>query len=203
MGDFEEFIEEFMGEADDGVPVPSWRATIRRGRLMLTSWAPFLITGGPLGTLFPARRRAGVAIADLTNVGEGELAVRYWSPGPDRAEADGVLIGWARDVGYRRLWMDDRVIELEPDPERLQEASVSCPTCRAGWSDATPEFWLTVRNAKTFPKWCPLCGCELPSWTVKAAAGERKSPASESEPSASWAMRAQIEPGAPGSDIPF
>ena len=170
MGEFEDEFDR-LGDADEHeVPRPTWRATIRGGRLMLTQWAPFLITGGPAGTLFRGRRRTGVAIADLSLHGEDadEITVRYWLEGADRASADEVLRTWAGDLGYRRIWLPDRVVELETDPERLERASVSCPTCRSRWSDGTPEFWHMVREAGMFPKWCPMCGCELPQWTVEA-----------------------------------
>lgn len=177
MGDFDEFIDDLVAGEDDGLPAPTWRATIRRGQLTLTNWAPFLATNGPLGSVFPGRQRAGVAIADLTIHGDDadEVSVRYWAEGTDRAVADALLTTWAEDVGYRRLWLPDFVVELEPHPERLERAAVRCPTCRAHWSDGTPEFWLLVRGAKVFPKWCPLCGCELPQWQVVPPATRRKS----------------------------
>jgi len=173
MGDHDDdFLDELAGFLDDdggdGPPAPTWRVTIRRGRLMLTGWAPFLIGSGPYASLFGGRERAGVAIADLTLHGkEGEeVSVRYWATGGGREQADEALVDWARDVGLKRVWLPDRLVEIEPDPERIETASVSCPTCRARWSDSTPEFWLTVRGAGVFPKWCPICGGELPQWTV-------------------------------------
>ena len=171
MGDFEDFIDELGIRDDDGLPAPTWRATIRRGKLMLTAWAPFLITNGPVANLFADRDRAGVAIADLTILGDenDEVSVRYWASGANRDDADEVLATWAEDVGFRRLWLPDcTVVELQLRPERLDRASVNCPTCRSRWSDATPEFWLHVRESRMFPKWCPICGCELPQWVVKA-----------------------------------
>jgi len=177
VGDLEDFIDELADLDGEGLPAPTWRATIRRGQLTMTGWAPFLITSGPLGNLFGDRERAGVAIADLTILGDDadEISVRYWSPGRHREEADEVLATWAEDVGYTRLWLPDRVIvELERRPERLEGATVICPTCRARWSDATPEFWLTVRQAKAFPRWCPMCGCELPQWQVETPPSKQK-----------------------------
>ena len=175
MGDFEDdFIEELAGQFGNETPIPTWRATIRRGKMMLTGWAPFLTTNGPMGKLFEDCERAGVAIADLTVLGDegGALGVRYWAKGPDPEETYEVLASWAEDVGYEKLWLEDCiVVDLQRRPERLKRATVICPVCRSRWSDATPEFWLTVRNAKQFPKWCPLCGCEMPQWTVEEADG--------------------------------
>lgn len=81
--DFEEMLEELLG--DDENPAPTYRAVIRRGRLTITGWAPWLAAGGPLGKLLRERERRGVAIADLTLYGEkqDELAVRFYAT-PDR-----------------------------------------------------------------------------------------------------------------------
>ena len=75
----EQFDEIFGGEGDTPDLTPTWRATIRRGRLMLTGWAPWLITGGPMGNLLPERARSGVTIADLTIHCEdqNEVSVHY------------------------------------------------------------------------------------------------------------------------------
>ena len=161
---FNETFEELFGE--DVEPDPTWRATIRRGRLMLTNWAPWLITSGPPSNLLPARARAGVTIADLTIHGaeNDEVSVRYVV----RAEndhADEVLLDWAQRVGHKRVWLPDHMVELDPDPELIVPMTVRCDVCRARWSDGTPEFWLVVREGKAFPKWCPICGCELAQWT--------------------------------------
>ena len=75
--------------------------------------------------------------------------------------------------GHRRLWLPDRLVEIERDPEAITHASVRCDVCHARWSDGTPEFWLGVREAKAFPKWCPVCGCELPQWVTRAMDGTR------------------------------
>ncbi len=72
-----------------------------------------------------------------------------------------------RSVGYRRVWLSDRVVELEPDPARIATAEVRCPTCRTRWEDSSPEFWLTVHESRNFPHWCPLCGHEMPEWKLQ------------------------------------
>jgi hypothetical protein len=149
---------------------PTYRATIRNGHLTITGWAPWLARGGPLGSLLRARERAEVAIADLTTHGEDneEFSVRFHAAGRLREEAERVLLEWASRVGYLRVWLPDRMIEIEPSPAQIGTASVRCPTCRARWADSTPDFWLSVREQGAFPMWCPLCGCELPQWTVSA-----------------------------------
>ena len=178
MHDDFEIFEELMGNGNEDEPelTPTWRATIRGEKLMLTGWAQWMITGGPLGALLPARARSGVTIADLTVHGaEGdEISVRFLVRArrtEDRAEE--LLIDWAGKVGHRRVWLPDRLVEIEPDPEAITRASVRCDVCHAKWSDATPEFWLGVREARAFPKWCPVCGCELSQWVTGAMDGTR------------------------------
>lgn len=167
--DFTESFDELAGEDGEPELTPTWRATIRRGRLMLTAWAPWLITGGPVAALLPARARAGITIADLTVHGEDndELSVRYLARAKPAEHAQEILLEWAELVGHKRVWLPDCImVELEPDPKRLSRATVRCEVCGSRWSDGTPEFWLGVREAKAFPKWCPVCGCEIAQWTT-------------------------------------
>lgn len=162
-------FDDILG-GEDEPESPTYRATIRKGRLMVTGWAPWMARGGPLGSLLRARERAEVVIADLTIHGEDdkELSVRFHAAGGKRDEAERVLLEWASRVGYRRVWFPDRMIEIEPSPEQIGRASVRCPTCRAQWTDSSPDFWLSVRKQGAFPMWCALCGCELPQWSVRA-----------------------------------
>lgn len=165
----EEFNFEFNEtEEAEGPPDPMFRATIRTGRVMLTHWAGWLASGGMWNGMLEARGRAGVAIADLTVAGggEGELMVRYLSEGRSRADADEALCEWGTHLGYERIWFPDYVVDLEDEGETSSRAEVRCPVCGSRWHDSTPEFWEMVRNAGTFPKWCVICGWELPQWKV-------------------------------------
>ncbi len=170
MDDFDETTEELGDE--DAVPddPPTYRATIlpRTGRVSLTGWAPWLARGGALGKLLRERERAGVAIADLSVTGadSDEVIARFYSDGGALSASEDALVEWASHVGYRRLWLSDRMVALDPAPEQIGHATVRCPTCRAGWADANPEFWLMVREQGEFPRWCPVCGFELPQWRV-------------------------------------
>src|SRR5688500_11052304 len=100
--DFDEIFEQLVngGDEDPATP-PTYRATIHKGEVKLTGWAPWLISWGPLGERFKGRARAGVAIADLTLEGEhqDEVIVRFRSPGRSLAEAEEALIRWASLVG--------------------------------------------------------------------------------------------------------
>lgn len=191
MDDIDEIIEELEG---DGEPQddPTYRATIipRTGRVSVTGWAAWLARAGALGKLLEDRRRAGVAIVDLTVTGEGrdEVIARFYSDGGDLDRVEEALVEWAAHVGYRRLWLSDRMVALDPAPEQIGRATVRCPTCRAGWADSNPEFWLMVRKQGEFPRWCPVCGFELPQWRVSDPGREtrKRRPATDRRRDAEW-----------------
>lgn len=125
--------------------------------------------GGPWRREFRGRRDAGIAMADLRRArdshGDGDITVEFLSCG-DRAKAEAVLEEWARLTGYRRVWFNDRVIDLGSDPPVPVTAAVICPTCGARWDDGIPEFWACVREEGLFPRTCLVCGGELPQWSV-------------------------------------
>jgi hypothetical protein len=135
-----------------------------------------LATGGPWRESLRKPRDAGVAIADIhrwrDSRGDGDLVVEFLS-GAEREHAEAVLAGWAHLAGYRRIWFDDRMVDLGAEPRDLPTATVTCSTCGARWDDGKPEFWKNVRQAGCFPRTCMLCGGELPQWRV----GEPDEPA--------------------------
>jgi hypothetical protein len=149
---------------------PELRATIRGERVRVIDKVPWLVDGGPLWTLIEGRGRAGVAIADVAVLrdedGLAREAVVHFltgdSPGARRA-----LHAWAHQVGYRRVWLPDDIIEL-PGPAPLdQVADVRCTGCRVVLCDTGEHFWGHVRASGRFPTACPLCGCDLPQWRVR------------------------------------
>jgi hypothetical protein len=145
---------------------PDFRATVRRdGAVRVGAWGPWLAAGGPLCTLLEARARAGVAIADLTVIRDGDgVAVELLvdvSCGASAAHRDALC--WAARVGYRRVWFDDEIVELEPVPGGA--AQTRCTGCRARLVDADASFWDFVRHHGAFPTACALCGSDLPQWT--------------------------------------
>jgi hypothetical protein len=150
---------------------PDYRLTVRRGTVLAIDWNPWLASGGPIGMLVAARGRAGVAIADVIVARDGELAteaiVRFLTG--DRPAARAAITAWARDVGYRRLWLPGRLVELPGPAEGLAETR--CSGCAARFADEEPGFWEGVRTSGRFPAMCPLCGADLPQWRVKDAAG--------------------------------
>jgi hypothetical protein len=135
--------------------------------MRVVQWAPWLAAAGPLYTLLEARARAGVAIADLTVILDDdgaavELIVDFRCHGtPAHRDA---LCAWAARIGYRRVWLDGEVVELEPAPGGM--AQTRCTGCRARLVDADASFWDFVRHHGAFPTACVLCGSDLPQWTT-------------------------------------
>ena len=160
------------------------RATIADGEITLNPPLSGTITGGPASMTFA--RLQGVAIVDLRFAGaDGDEVVATVPPNAPRLPraARRVLAAWAALVGYRRLWLPDSVVELEPPPP-VGTASVRCPTCTSVWADDSVRFWTVVRESGHFPGFCPACGGSLPEWRLArpgaprgGAAGRRAGPA--------------------------
>jgi hypothetical protein len=155
----------------DAVPDAPWaRAVIRNGTITLNPWSPELMSGGPQRTVLAPLARRGVALADLSSDvredGTEELRVAWVPAGASGGAAADVLIAWAEQVGYRRVWLPDRVVDLTGRLSTGGRAAVTCPTCRLSWEDESPEFWTFVRCSGHFPATCPVCNGSLPEWRV-------------------------------------
>ena len=111
-------------------------------------------------------RLAGVAIVDLrgSGVDDDELVATVPPNAPplDRA-ARRVLADWAALVGYRRLWLADRVLDLDPPPP-VGAVDGAVPDVHVGVGGLAPGFWAVVRENHHFPGFCPACGGSLPEW---------------------------------------
>jgi hypothetical protein len=145
---------------------PFARATITSRRITLNPWRPGLIDGGPTGMLLRPLARRGVVIADLVaDRDERELVVRFVPRHGATEYARTALVRWAAQVGWERVWLDDRVVEPDPaDVEVGGRARAVCPTCGLRWQDERPEFWNHVRDDGWFPATCLACGGSLPEW---------------------------------------
>jgi hypothetical protein len=105
--------------------------------------------------------------ADLACPDDDELLVIFVLRDSATEWARDALLAWAAVVGYRRVWLDDRVVDLTADPAVVGRARVRCPTCGARWEDERPEFWDLVRDSGWFPPSCLACGGSLPEWEVE------------------------------------
>ena len=154
---------------------PWCRATISCDGITLNPWTPQLIHGGPAAIALERLAGTGVALADLYAEGppgDEELFVRYVSHSPRDEASDSAVIEWAHTVGYRRVWLPDRVIDLDVAQARIGPAETTCRTCGLTWSDDTPEFWRQVRSAGAFPGYCLGCGASLPEWRLAPAGAD-------------------------------
>lgn len=157
---------------------PTCRATVRDGGITLNRWTPRLFAGGPE---LAAHATVDAALADLHVLDEGdELVVEPVERTLWEAGASEVVLAWARTVGFRRVWLPGRVVDLEP-PVELPGAVVVCPTCGARWDDDAPAFWHLVRAAGAFPGSCRICGGSLPEWEVVSDRARRDRPSHRGE----------------------
>jgi hypothetical protein len=102
--------------------------------------------------------------------------------GSDPAAAhEEVLAAWARDVGYRRLWLPSRVICFDGVAATVAAAAVTCPTCGLHWRDESARFWARVRADGHFPACCLACNGSLPEWCVDGPEVDEQMPAQGAE----------------------
>jgi hypothetical protein len=124
-----------------------------------------MISGGPAAMQLG---RVRASLLDFYITESDELIVEAVSGSSLRDEHVEILIDWARTVGYERIWLPDRVVDIEAEPAIVGVAKVNCRTCGARWEDSSTDFWLKVRDNGFFPASCPACGDSLPEMTVEA-----------------------------------
>jgi hypothetical protein len=152
---------------------PWARAVVVDGRLTLNCWTPFLMSGGPTRGLLAPLRDRGVVLADLScweSGGREELIVEWVPEGAGSDEALATIEGWARTVGYVRVWSPGRVLDLGDAAFAGGRAVVECPTCGLAWDDDSADFWAVVRSNGCFPRRCLVCNASLPQWEVRCPA---------------------------------
>lgn len=136
--------------------------------MTLLHWMSQMPASGPTRALVEARGADGVSIVDLYADGEWpdrEVIVSFQADG-NRRRAERVLSRWARTTGYRRIWFPDRVEDCGGSTA-LVRAATTCSACAAPWADDGAQFWQMVRQCGFFPMMCPICGGDLPQWTVR------------------------------------
>lgn len=165
-----------MDATEDQIEDPDFRATIRRRRVLLTAWIPFLASGGPFGAVVRERAEDGVALADLTVVQDheglaDELIVDFVAG--NSSDARRALLRWATRAGYGRVWLPDEVVEVDGAGSVGRPASTQCLNCGARFCDGDADFWVAVRRAGAFPTLCAVCGADLPQWTIRRRVSQR------------------------------
>lgn len=147
------------------------RAIIRNGRLTLTHRPMFLQARRTL-TYARALEAAGTVICDLEierGATGSDLIVRFVPEGSENDDATETLLAWAELAGFGRVWLPDRLIELNdtlvPDPRTLE--AIACPTCGIEDSDfLTADALAMLRRRGHLPRLCPVCGEHKPEWTA-------------------------------------
>ncbi|WP_354699016.1 hypothetical protein DSM112329_04717 [Paraconexibacter sp. AEG42_29] len=144
---------------------PICRATIRGDRITLNGWDRSLAGRGPSRD---GLRHVRAALADLYRSGQEDDELIVTPVGGTRwsDDAEAVLIAWATRVGFTRVWLPARVVDLAGELAACGHAQVTCPTCGARWRDESVDFWAGVRRHGWFPGRCLACGGSLPEWDV-------------------------------------
>lgn len=129
--------------------------------MTLNAWGSGLLRRGPAAMLL---KDARAGLVDLHRPADDELVVERVADAPWGAEHAHTLLQWAATVGYRRVWLPDRPVDLDASAA-VRRAFVTCPTCGLRWEDDSPEFWESVLEAGHFPGYCLGCGGSLPEWS--------------------------------------
>ena len=129
---------------------------------------PGLAENGPAGVHFRARERAGIAIADLRLVrdhnGQHEVLVEFMAAGKAQDAAEAALCSWARNTGYRRVWLPDGPVESSPRG-RSPPPPLRAP--RAARRGATRRRVLGASGTqRLLPHDLPHLRTHLPQWDV-------------------------------------
>ena len=162
-------------------PTPVCRATIVGTTITLNQWSPSLMSGGPSRAVLRTVATDGTCLVDLAfeTDDDGRSLIVTAVPGHDLdTDQRHAIIEWATATGYRRVWFDDDVIEIDlAAVEPGTPAACDCPTCHARWDDDSHTFWTAVRSRGHFPGSCPACGGSLPEWDVALAPASATDPA--------------------------
>ena len=143
------------------------RAIIRDQRLTLTRPPMFLQARRTL-SYSSALRDAGTTLCDLEmhrSELTSELLVRFVPEGSESDSAVETLLSWAELAGFDRVWLPDRIVELDcslvPDPSDLEQ--IPCPTCGVEATELTAADEIaTMRRRGHQPRFCPVCGARTP-----------------------------------------
>ncbi len=169
--ELEDMLEQLAADEtayEMGVPRARFRVTYREGRLLVIHWADVLAEQGPVLTLLEDSELEDLLIADLAesrdSEGRWELTMRLLTADGPSPPAERAILDWASDVGYRRIWLPDRVVNLSRRQGFNSRVKVHCHNCGQTWHDSGRAFWSHVVKQRSFPTFCRLCGADLPVW---------------------------------------
>lgn len=109
------------------------------------------------------RELEGAIVAILGQAGEPgggrELMVRFLTSGTQfeegRLAAESALILWAASTGYKRVWFQERIVEINDHPNDKARARAVCPICGHIRMETGAGFWHQVFERGAFPFACP------------------------------------------------
>ena len=144
------------------------RAVIRNGRVTITQ-RPLSLMGRMTIAYAAALREAGTTMCDLeldfSPSGEKELSIRFLPEGSQTEEAVETILEWAELTGCGRVWLPDRLVELDcdlvPHPDDLEVAE--CPTCGViPLEHLSMDDVARSRIRGLRPRICPVCSSRVP-----------------------------------------
>ena len=144
------------------------RAVIRNGRVTITQ-RPMHLMARMTMAYTEALREAGTTMCDLElddgGIGNRELTVSFIPSGSGTPEAIDTLLEWAAVAGCCRVWLPDRVVELDaglvPHPDDLEAAE--CPVCGVIPFDHTSADDVAKSRTRGLrPRLCPVCSSRVP-----------------------------------------
>lgn len=186
--EFDAEIEQQIEDPDEvdelvelGVPYRVARAVWRDEELhvLTTPAEPFWLTfrfGLPFRDTVNGLGRAieGTMVAILGDVrnesGEREMTVRFLFDGPQfeagRRSAEEAIVEWAACTGHVRVWLPDRLVEIDEHPSPGTWARGICRICGHAETGTGREFWRWVFEEGRFPPFCRVCHAGLSHWEV-------------------------------------
>lgn len=102
--------------------------------------------------------------------GELEMTVRFLFDGLQfearRRAAEEAIVEQAACTGHARVWLPDRLVEIEEHPGPGTWARGTCRICGQVHTGTGREFWRWVFEEGHFPLFCDVCYAELSHWEV-------------------------------------
>jgi hypothetical protein len=157
---------EEAGDSETSFEQPTFRGVVRKGQLWISSWEDVSLGGDFLTTHgnWDRTDQPGVFDLILTGQNEDEIIVVPCNRDCSASGAEEILSLWASALGYTRIWFEDSVVKLEPDPAQVGTLSLDCDICGFQMDVDSPELWLACRDGGSFLRNCLACGSLIPQY---------------------------------------